>query len=289
MRPSENQINLYDCSPTERAIRCFERWSATTVTLLDPSRRLVVENGTFRYKHTSHECQHAKSINPERCNAFCWHGLAREIIHYPEGGIKLCHAGMLDWFMPVFCEEHLPPVILSAGSRRAPAVIPNRLRIYREPLVDLCGQTAPAVHDEEELLLIHEGLAQLAARLRHYFSSHGDRHANDQLPTPRATRIAALIDHHFFSPLELKDMARMLHLSESRAGHVIQEELGKGFSQLLAERRIREAQIMLRHTDEPIGEIARRVGFASESGFLRTFKALCGETPRAFRRAALSR
>lgn len=277
--------SLQNCSETERAIRCFEMWSNTTITISDSARRLVILNGTVREKHTSSTCLRVKSLYEKRCNNFCWRGLSKASQRFPEGGVKICHAGVLDWFIPVFHDPKLLPVILTASGRRAPAELPALLPIYREALIEEDNLEYPPLANQTELLMIHEGLVQLAARLRSYLLDHGGRRETDQIFTSRLNDLNFLIDHSFHLPISIRDAARHFHLSPSRTAHTIQELTGKSFSQLLAERRIHEAQILLRHSGLPIGTIATKTGFPSENAFRQKFNQLCKMSPRDFRKS----
>lgn len=49
------------------------------------------------------------------------------------------------------------------------------------------------------------------------------------------------------------------------------------------EERVRKAEALLRETDLPIGTIAFRIGFSSQSHFTATFRRLRGMPPRAYR------
>ncbi len=279
-----NEFSLEECTPAERAIRCFENWSGTCVTIIDPSRRLLVETGTFRYKHRLPECIRAKALNESRCAQFCWHELLRRLPEYPRGGLKFCHAGICDWFMPVSSTPTLPPLVLVAGGRRCPDEIPANLPVYREPLEKTIAPTCPAT-SREELLLVHEGLSQLAARLQLFLTEQqGARHSDDSLKSPRRDAIHSWIDHNFHQPVTLGDCARHFFLSESRMSHVVEQETGSNFRDLLAARRIREAEILLLHSREPVSAIAARSGFSSMSSFLRTFKRFRSMPPLAYRK-----
>ena len=66
--------------------------------------------------------------------------------------------------------------------------------------------------------------------------------------------------------------------------HVVEQETGSNFRDLLAARRIREAEILLLHSRESVSAIAARSGFSSMSSFLRTFKRFRSMPPLAYRK-----
>ena len=66
-------------------------------------------------------------------------------------------------------------------------------------------------------------------------------------------------------------------------GHVVREEFGVTFSELITSHRLERAAALLKHSDLPIATIALNSGFGDVSSFHRRFKARFGTTPRAFR------
>ncbi|MBA3848044.1 MAG: helix-turn-helix domain-containing protein [Planctomycetes bacterium] len=59
---------------------------------------------------------------------------------------------------------------------------------------------------------------------------------------------------------------------------------GVGFQELLLRERVRTAEHLLRHTDEPLERIARRSGFGDASMLYRAFRAAFGVSPGRYRR-----
>jgi len=84
--------------------------------------------------------------------------------------------------------------------------------------------------------------------------------------------------------LELRTLARTSFLSPFHLHRVFLAAFGE--TPALMQRRIRaeRAQQLLAKSGHAIGEIAHRVGFANESSFSRSFRAVTGITPRGYRR-----
>jgi len=61
-------------------------------------------------------------------------------------------------------------------------------------------------------------------------------------------------------------------------------EMGTSYSELVAEVRVDVACHLLTDSDEPIADIAARLGFAGASGFSRTFLRLMNIQPSVYRR-----
>lgn len=128
------------------------------------------------------------------------------------------------------------------------------------------------------------------ARTRSPLSSPGhtpariDSAAANPADLDRADRIRVFMrDRHTEQP-RLEDLAAVLHLSESRAGHLVRELTGRGFGALLTEARLQTATALLRNTALSIGQVALQSGFGDLGHFHRLFRRRMGQTPRGYRR-----
>ena len=84
----------------------------------------------------------------------------------------------------------------------------------------------------------------------------------------------------------LDRLARLSGYNTKYISTVINQRIGKSFRQLLMEKRIREACIILKTEglthDISVEEIADRVGIKSRSNFSAIFKQITGMSPREF-------
>lgn len=90
--------------------------------------------------------------------------------------------------------------------------------------------------------------------------------------------------------LELDDLARELGNSRFQVSQVLSEQFTRSFYELVNEYRVREVQRKLSspdHRKQNISEIAYSSGFNSLATFNRSFKAISGMTPSAYRKAHL--
>jgi AraC-like DNA-binding protein len=85
------------------------------------------------------------------------------------------------------------------------------------------------------------------------------------------------------------DMARELEISESVISKVINVHFGKNFPQLMNERRVEDAKLLLLETKESVRTIAKEVGFNSLASFNRVFREISGTTPSSFREQTLDK
>ena len=88
---------------------------------------------------------------------------------------------------------------------------------------------------------------------------------------------------HFAEPISVEDLAGAAAVSTSYLTKLFRQQMGTSPHDFLLRYRITQAKQLLMETDLPIGEIARKVGFTSESNFSYRFSKMCSTTPRAYR------
>ena len=132
------------------------------------------------------------------------------------------------------------------------------------------------VHDP---LIVQQGAVLLLASLNHPLAQ--------PLPGRRLPYAAfnAHIERHAARPLQVADLARIADLSVPRLHARFMAECGQTPIDYLRNRRLHMALRLLRETSLPIGEIAERVGYASQSAFCAAMLRAFGASPGALRRA----
>ncbi len=80
-------------------------------------------------------------------------------------------------------------------------------------------------------------------------------------------------------------VAARLNVHANYLSRVLREVTGKTTSAHLAGRIAQEAQLLLRHSDWPIADIAEGLGFTDPTYFNHFFRKHVGTSPRAFRQA----
>ena len=124
------------------------------------------------------------------------------------------------------------------------------------------------------------------ANLAHRHSSLGKavRPARHALAPLRLRRVLEAVEARLSQPLALGELAQVAGLSRfhfSRAFHVAMGEPPLAY---VARRRIEVAKRLLRASDAPVAEVARRSGHASSSAFATAFRRGTGLSPSQFRR-----
>lgn len=99
----------------------------------------------------------------------------------------------------------------------------------------------------------------------------------------RLRRVLHMIESR--PPHSIQDMALELNLSVSRLQHLFKQRTGLGLGQLLAERRMQQANDFLVHTNMSIKEIASSLGYEHASSFTRAFEHYFRQSPSRYRQA----
>ena len=81
----------------------------------------------------------------------------------------------------------------------------------------------------------------------------------------------------------LTDAAQMLHCDVAWLSRESKRRTGRTYTELLQERRLRQAAWLLEHTNQRISDIALAVGYENVSYFHRIFRAQFGLSPKKYR------
>lgn len=159
------------------------------------------------------------------------------------------------------CQENL----LASSARQELA---NKLKLNAEEIAEL-----KSADDIEELAALMEGL--LKAK---------DARKNIH---PSIAQAISLIENHYREPLTQPDIAAAVHLNPAYFSTLFKKNVGKGFREFLAERRIVAVKEQLLSSTERIKDIATAAGFEDYPYFCRLFKQLTGLSPQEFRLQSL--
>lgn len=97
-------------------------------------------------------------------------------------------------------------------------------------------------------------------------------------------RACTYLDFHMQQPIQLAFIAE--HVARTSTGHLgrlFRQKYGLSFTQYVQELRMHKAVGLLTTTSQPIGRIAKIVGYADASRFGVHFRRRYGLTPRAYR------
>ena len=99
-------------------------------------------------------------------------------------------------------------------------------------------------------------------------------------------QVVRYIEEHFASPLYIRDLSRIAHLSESVLRRQFHRTRRVSPAKFIAQVRIREAAHLLTATSLGIEEIAGRIGLPGAAYLDRTFRRFTGMAPGQFRKKA---
>ena len=136
--------------------------------------------------------------------------------------------------------------------------------------------------------LYAEGLAATLSvhLLRNYGTSERTpvQHKGGLTPL-QMRRVMEYIDAHLADELGIIELAEIAKLSPHHFGEAFKSSVGISPHRFVIERRIRQALHLLHNKDRSIAEVARIVGFSSQSHFTTNLRRLTGMTPGRFRRS----
>jgi transcriptional regulator GlxA family with amidase domain len=99
----------------------------------------------------------------------------------------------------------------------------------------------------------------------------------------RLLRARDAMDRTYAQPLDVPSLARIAHVSQAHFIRSFRATFGETPHRYLQRRRVERAMFLLRQTDDPVTDICFDVGFASLGTFSRTFRAIVGVSPTAYR------
>lgn len=181
----------------------------------------------------------------------------------------------------------------------------NLLGILLPPLLHIkcgTGSTSPQLHAlmdciETELKVSQPGEQAIVTRMAEAFllrairdyvlsSSNGDHGLPAIFRDPSIGRVLGAIHQRPEHSWTVASLAGEANLSRSGFAARFRMRVGTTPQRYLQRYRFSKAVQLLRDTDAKIYDIARRVGYDSESSFSKAFKRLMGKAPGAYRQPA---
>ena len=100
--------------------------------------------------------------------------------------------------------------------------------------------------------------------------------------------VVSNLENRISNSWEIRELAHLVNLSESRLRHLFKQETGKTPAQYLKHLRLEKAELLLRTTFLTVKEITNEVGLVTGSHFVREFKKVYGTAPTAYRSSVSS-
>lgn len=224
-----------------------------------------------------------------------WNGLERRSRSVP-GNIMIMSAYQDSYWAWKGSIQELHIFLEPAALAEAASEVADRPFALREGI----GLADPAILDIALRLqdeLAHPGIggrlfarAMTDALVLQLLRRHSTLRAPEMLerldiPASRLRAALEYIEAHLGHDLSLEAMAGAAGMSTFRFARGFRRAVGVPPHQFVISRRLERAKELLRSGDEAIGEVARRVGFATQSHFTAVFTRRCGVSPQRYRRA----
>jgi AraC-like DNA-binding protein len=162
------------------------------------------------------------------------------------------------------------------------SVPPERRPVWQTTIAAIETEQAGRAEGYRQAVLAHLTLllidvARLAADVV------GDlRRSNETL----LAEVFDVIEQRYAEPLSLREVADRVGVTPGYLTTLVRRRTGRTVVDWITEQRMARARRLLAETDQPVAEVARRVGLPDPGYFARVFKRSNGVTPRQWRSRA---
>ncbi|RIX52344.1 helix-turn-helix domain-containing protein [Paenibacillus nanensis] len=104
----------------------------------------------------------------------------------------------------------------------------------------------------------------------------------------RIEEVLHRLSRDMHKPIKIEELAGSVHLSASRLSHLFKACTGQSIIDALNQMRIRQAALLLEHTDRSAAEISYDVGFQSYNHFINQFHKWLDMSPSDYRKTKRS-
>ncbi|KAF9118292.1 hypothetical protein BGX30_004678 [Mortierella sp. GBA39] len=139
---------------------------------------------------------------------------------------------------------------------------------------------------DQDKLRIEQLLYEMLREIQEEAPGYRMAGAPEDTVSPAAARmnaIASYISEHYREPLTLSGLSEQFYLSPSHLSRSFKKYTGFGLIEYIGITRIKEAQRLLRETDERIIRVSEDVGFENFSHFEKVFKSVTRMSARSYR------
>ena len=133
------------------------------------------------------------------------------------------------------------------------------------------------------MLLRHRTLELLLHTYRHRHLGRIQMDDQDPALHPKIQIVVRYLNENYQSPLTLPEVAGKFRISSHYLSRLFKQTTGFTFSDYLNLLRVKEAQRLLRESEESVTDIALLAGFGNFSHFGKMFKRAVQMSPRTYR------
>lgn len=109
--------------------------------------------------------------------------------------------------------------------------------------------------------------------------------ANSDMYSPLISQAVNYCINNVHRPLSVKSVSYAVHVNSDYLSFLFHKETGITFSIFIKQLKVETAKEMIRHTHMSGSELAYRLGYCSQSYFIKVFKEECGMTPAEYLRS----
>lgn len=143
-------------------------------------------------------------------------------------------------------------------------------------LSDLYIQRADLCKTKEELGDLHREMTlDFASRMR--------KLQKENVYSRHVVVCMEYIYEHLYEKISIKNLAAVTGLHENYLSRIFKQETGMTILSYIQEKKLEQAEYMLKHTDADIAKIASDLCFSSQSYFIKVFKRKNQKTPKEYR------
>ncbi len=149
------------------------------------------------------------------------------------------------------------------------------------PITELAGLVELYLRElkqDTSLAAIKSGMRRMLYDFTRYVNQYSDTGYS-----PLVNMALMYIKEHIYETIEVKDIAAVCSAGISTLQHRFRQETGLSLTESIRKRKAEKACYYLRYTAIPCGDIAYRMGYCSQSYFIRQFKQALGMTPAEYR------
>ncbi|GAA0306516.1 YesN/AraC family two-component response regulator [Gracilibacillus halotolerans] len=148
-------------------------------------------------------------------------------------------------------------------------------------LTDIIGNQIQQMHEAAYNGSIHQ-LEKVALNI---FEKIKTNFKKDPLNShqPIVEQVNQYINKNIYRDISLQEVADHVYLHPAYLSKIYKAETGKSFSDFVFNRKMEEAAIRLRKSNEKVYKIASGIGYKDPSYFIKKFKEYHGVTPQEYR------
>jgi len=182
----------------------------------------------------------------------------------------------MELLMPFLAQRSDFPHVVPAATGLPGEIIELMRRIHKElPATTASKRLATRIYLDMILMLLVKYYSDYTRTQEDFNRKRSD--------LERLRPVFDLLEERSHQAIHIAHAARLCAMSESHFMTFFKRATGQSFHTYLNHFRIARAQMFLTTTDKSLDRIGEEAGFCNQSYFGKIFRAVVGETPRAYR------